>query len=107
VTLAQQDGAGFEVSTAGLHSASGQLRQCSEDVSTAAREFTGHQDTAALGGVADAWDGFSREWARQSAIVQRAVADLAGKVSSTAATYQDAERRSHATVRNALGGQSR
>lgn len=107
MTLAQQPGAGFEVSTAGLHGVSGQLKRCYEDVSSVAREFAGHDNAAALGDVQDAWTSFSREWAGKAAATRQVITGLADKVSSTAATYQDAEHQNGAMVQNSLGGQSR
>lgn len=96
--MAQSSGAGYEVSTSGLHGVSRQLKQCHEDVCEVTREFQARSGQAGLGGVKDAWDAFSREWADQAGHAQWTINQLADQMSATAATYQHAEEQAQGAV---------
>lgn len=108
VALAEQSGAqksgGYTAETPGMDSAAKLLQQCHQDINAATRELQGRIDATALGDVRDAWTRFLDAWVGKAETTQKMITFLAGKISSSAATYKKTEQQTEATVQNSGGG---
>lgn len=100
----QASGDGFAVDPARLDGVAGQLGRCYDDFSAAAGEFAGGGPAQVLGDVRDAWTGFDNAWTNELLTTKTALAELIGKVSSTADTYRDTEYQTEKLIRNLFAG---
>lgn len=97
-------GDGFAVDPAGLDGVAGQLGRCYDDFDAASEEFTRGGPASAFGDVRDAWSGFDDAWTAELLTTKTAIAELIGKVSSTADTYRDTEYKIEKAIRDLFGG---
>lgn len=96
-------GDGFEVDPARLDGVAGELGRCYDDFSEAAQEFSRGGSGSSFGAIQGAWASFDSAWSDELLTTKTAIAELIGKVSSTADTYRDADYQVGKLIRNTLG----
>ncbi|MBO0806198.1 MAG: hypothetical protein J2P25_24385 [Nocardiopsaceae bacterium] len=99
-------GDGFEVDPARLHGVAGELGSCYDDFCAVSEEFarggsgSAVSGSAVFGDVGSAWSSFDNAWTNELLTTKTAIAELIGKVSSTADTYRDVEYQNEKQVRD-------
>ncbi|MCG6495987.1 type VII secretion target [Kitasatospora sp. A2-31] len=99
---------GYSVNVAGLHGVSEALSKTATDIAEAKTAYAGGlcYASTAFGefGMDHAWSSFDQNWSKEIDVTQRALDELAQKMSTTTANYRNTEKALAASLAPAGGG---